>query len=239
MIRLRLGDRPSGQAIAEFAIVFPIAFVLILAMIVLGLLVFYQQQLTNIAREGARFAAIHSAEVPCPTASWRDPQGAARPNFYPIAPLWCDGPNAAGDPYPWPKMTDRARSQGWGLNASAVFINACWSGYAPTGTVIATGQDYSPPFPQADNPPVDPATGNDNVFAQCTIDRIDPVAATNSLDCRARMTTTADDPASDIPGNQATVYACYRWAPPFAGLLFVPSVVTLRAVVTEVVQNQG
>ena len=42
---------------------------LIFGIISTGLWVFYQQQLTNVAREAARYAAIHSSTAICPTAS--------------------------------------------------------------------------------------------------------------------------------------------------------------------------
>ena len=42
-----------GQALAEFALVAPIFFALLLSVIVLGLWVFYNQQLQNAAREAA------------------------------------------------------------------------------------------------------------------------------------------------------------------------------------------
>jgi hypothetical protein len=35
-----------------------------------------------------------------------------------------------------------------------------------------------------------------------------------------------------------TVFVCYNWQPPMAGLLFIPSTVTLRAVITEAIQRQ-
>ncbi len=38
--------------------------------------------------------------------------------------------------------------------------------------------------------------------------------------------------------NQVTVYVCYRWNPPLAGFLLIPSTVTMRAVVTEALQYQ-
>jgi len=210
---------------AEFALVFPIAVLLIVGLIVIGLYVFYQQQLTNVAREAARFAAIHSSTASCPTASWRDPQ--APPTSYPIYPYHCDGPNNPNDAYPWPKMTDHARSYAWGVAPTAIEINACWSGYVPPGS-----SGY-----QADFPAVD-ASGVPNQFVQCTISGIDPVISSGSLDCRSRMTSYSDDPSSDVPGNQVTVYACYPWAPPLAGFLMMPSEVTIRAVVTEVIHRQ-
>ena len=229
--------RSRGQALVEFALVFPIAVIVILAIIVFGLFVFYQQQLTNVAREAARFAAIHSSTALCPTVGWRDPQGSDRPLGYPY-PIRCDNVDNAGKP--WPFMTDHARSFAWGVNASTVMVNACWSGYVPTGTAISSPPDYSAAsgFPLADNPPVDPATGSANTFAQCTINRIDPVTNSAGLGCSSGMTTAADDPGSSKPGNQVTVYACFPWSPPLAGVLGIPSSVTMRAVITEVIQRQ-
>ena len=58
-----MAGRSRGQALAEFALVFPIAMAVIFGIIVFGLWVFYQQQLTNVAREGARYAAIHSPSM--------------------------------------------------------------------------------------------------------------------------------------------------------------------------------
>lgn len=217
--------RSRGQALVEFALVFPIVLLVIVGIIVFGLFVFYQQEVTNVGREAARFASIHSSTAVCPTASWHDPQA---PGFnYPPYPYHCDGPNNPNDTYPWPRMTDYARSSAWGLDASKVIVNACWSGYIPPGSV---GQ-------QADFPPVD-ASGSPNSFAQCTIDGFDPTTSAGSLDCRSRMTTATDDRASDKPGNQVTVYVCFRWSPPMAGLLMMPSQVTIRAVLTEVIQRQ-
>jgi hypothetical protein len=225
-----MAKRKRGQALVEFALVFPIAMSVIFGIIVFGMWVFYQQQLTNVAREGARFAAIHSSTAICPTSSWRDPQ--APLSTYTMKPLNCDGPDNANDSYPWPKMTAHARSFAWGLNPSIVHINACWSGYRPS---------TSPPSTNADFPPVeDDGFGNltPNDFIQCTIAGIDPSTDSQLLGCGARMTTSSDDPASDVPGNQVTVYACFGWAPPLAGVLVIPSTITMRAVVTEVIHRQ-
>lgn len=219
----------SGQALAEFALVFPIAMLVIFGIIVLGIWVFYQQQLTNVAREAARFAAIHSSEAACPTSSWRDPQ--APPSSYTPYPLHCDGPNNPNDTYPWPKMTQHARTYAWGLNPGAIHINACWSGYRPSGAATSTNADF-PPMDTSVSPPVP------NIFHQCTIDGQDPVTNSQVLDCRARMTTYADDPASDQPNNQVTVYACFRWSPPLAGFLMIPSTVTMKAVITQSIHHQ-
>lgn len=236
MARHARGSR--GQALAEFALVFPMVMLVLFSIIVLGLVVFYQFQVTNVAREAARYAAIHSSNSVCATTSWRDP--ATRTSDYRPYPYQCDGPNNPNDSIAWPAMTGAGRSTAWGLNAASVRINACWSGYV-NHTIPTTGfPSYADPFPQADSPAVDTSVTPvvPNQFFQCTIDRVDPIANTSGLGCRDRMTTSADDPASDLPGNQVTVYACYVWQPPLAGFLFVPSQVTLRSVITEVIQSQ-
>lgn len=233
MIRWITRSRSKGQALAEFAIVFPIVVLVLLGIIVLGLWVFYQQQITNVAREAARYAAIHSSTSPCPTVGWRDPQP---PGTYPF-PFSCDGPANPADTVPWPEMTRHARSTAFGMNPNGVMVNACWSGYLRTGMTPfgSTNADF-PPVEDLGSGPVP------NDFVQCTIDGVNPVTSAASLGCRLRMTTAADDPASNkadgTVNNQVTVYACYNWTPPMAGLLMIPSTITLRAVITETIQRQ-
>jgi hypothetical protein len=233
-IDARLAER-SGQGLAEFALVFPIAFALIVGIISIGLWVFYQQQVTNVARAAARHAAIHSSTAPCPTSGWRDPQ--APPGNYALFPLSCDGPANPNDSVPWPKMQAAAKGGLWGVAASNVQINACWSGYVLPSVPTPSPLDYSGPgYPLADHPATE--GGTQNQFVQCRIAGIDPVNNMANLGCSQRMTTAADDPASDQPFNQVTVYACMNWSPPLAGFLLIPSSVTLKAVVTEVIHQQ-
>jgi len=245
MRRWPIRSRPSrGQALVEFALVFPIAMLLIAAIISLGLWVFYQQMVTNVAREAARYAAIHSSTSICPTSSWRDPlPGPWKPFSYKDKPFNCDGPDNPNDPYPWPYMTDYARGYVWGTAPTAVFVNACWSGYIPPDEDPSLYADFSATsgFPQADSPAVEPdGSGGTivNQFVQCTIDGRDPTTEAAALDCRSAMTTAADDPASNIPGNQVTAYACFDWSPPMAGFVMIPEAVTMRAVITEVIHRQ-
>jgi len=231
---MRLLGRPGrrrGQALTEFALVAPLVFLALFGIIVLGLWVFYQQQVTNVAREAARFAAIHSESAPCPTVGWRDP---SPPSF---------GSYARCDPPPWPAMTAFARESVWGVNPSQVMVNACWSGYVHPGTAIPTRAgtppqppDYSAPFPQADFPAVE--SGTNNQFVQCLIAGHDPTTDLGSLGCAQGMTTAADEPASNKATNQVTAYACFQWSPPLAGFLLVPSTITMRAQITEVIQRQ-
>lgn len=229
----RLADRAGahrGQALVEFALVAPIAAFVVFGIISLGLWVFYQQQATNVAREAARYAAIHSSEAVCPTSSWRDPQ--APPQTYRPFPLHCDGPANPSDPYPWPRMTAHARSYVWGTDPDQVFVNACWSGYRRVGSDPSANADW----PAAES---DGAGGvRLNTFVPCTISGLDPTTQTGTLGCGDGMTSPSDDTASDIPGNQVTAYACFAWSPPMAGFLGIPESVVMKAVVTEVIHDQ-
>jgi hypothetical protein len=230
-------ERGKGQALVEFALVVQVALLLVFGIISVGLWVFYQQQLANVAREAARHAAIHSSTAVCPTASWRDPD--APPASYPLYPFHCDGPEDG-----WPKMVAHARTSVWGTDPGRVHVNACWSGYVRPDVNVSSfidengHPDYSAAagFPIADHPAEE--TGLANQFVQCAIGGIDPIADAAGLACASGLTSAADDPASDIPGNQVTVYACYEWAPPLAGFLLIPSNITMKAVVTEVIHRQ-
>lgn len=236
--RAGLGQRSRGQGIAEFALVVPFALMLIFGIISIGLWVFYQQQLTNVAREAARYAAIHSSTAICPTTSWRDPQ--APPASYPLAPYHCDGADQG-----WPKMVAYARRSVWGTDPTGVHINACWSGYVKADVIIPADHNYSQAagFPLADYPPVQPpvppaVTGVANQFVQCRIGGHDPTSDQGGLGCADGLTTPADDPSSDLAGNQVTAYACMQWSPPLAGFLLIPPSITMKAVVTEVIHSQ-
>jgi hypothetical protein len=211
----RTRPRTRGQALTEFALVFPILLLFLLGIIVLGLGVFYQQQLQNAAREAARFASIHSSEATCPTVSTYDPgEFGPRPFSY----YACDTPSAG-----WPEMTTFARKSIWGLDPKQVRISACWSSY----------QDGAG---AKDRLPTNPATGIANSLVPCTYSRVQDDPST--LPCPPTATTRADDQGSNKPGNQVSVYACYVWRPPMAGFLLIPSQVVMRTVISEIVQEQ-
>ena len=108
-------------------------FIVVLSGIIsLGLGVFYQQQLTNAAREAARYAAIHSATSQCPTTSWKQPNLSRLPDDFDLNNYFdCDPPDLR-----WPEMSAHARQKVFALNPSEVTFAACWSGYwdqAPNG----------------------------------------------------------------------------------------------------------
>lgn len=216
--------------------VVPMFVLVLMSIITFGLYVFYNQQLANAAREGARYAATHSSTAVCPTVSNLDPPAAIKPTRY---VNYCDSP-ALG----WPHMTGAARSNVWGMNPTTVNVTACWSGYVDP----SNNYDAWP-------------AGPPNVFTDCTMrasgsaTSIDPRTDPASLPCPATTvgsstnppTADGDDKASDTAvdtsiGNHypttVTVYACFNWTPPMAGFVIIPNQITIRAVVTEALQRQ-
>lgn len=235
-----LKDR-RGQTLVEMALAAPLFFVVLVGIIVLGIGVFYQQALTNVAREAARYAAIHSATAQCPTVSNLDPD--PPPQSY----YRCDPPSTR-----WPQMTAFARARAFGLPPAAILFSACWSGYwyDPNGDGDFTDGDYDA------MPYYDDGSGNllPNPFRYCTIPssnggtvvNVDPRTAAEQISCTTPMpaTSAANDMASSSSAsygdtaNEVTVFACFNWQPPAAGFLLIPQTVTLRAVITETLQYQ-
>lgn len=211
-----------GQALVEFVLIAPVLFLLLGGIITLGIGVFVQQQVTNAAREAARYAAIHSETSQCPTISNREPHSSMLPPD--TEDNDCDPPHLR-----WPEMTSHARGHVFGMDRSNVHISACWSGYWDG----ASGWDAAPMN----------ASGSPNEFRSCTIGGIDPRTNRDAIGCPAPLTTESDDQASALAhsgvatANQVTVYACYIWHPPFISDL-IGGPMTMQAVVTEAMQHQ-
>jgi len=217
--------RLRAQALTEFALVFPIFLMVLFGLIVIGLYVFYNQQLANAARESARYAAVHSSTAQCPTVSALDPIGSNRADSY----YRCDNPSEG-----WPNMVGAGRRAIWGIAPNLVQMSACWAGFVT-------------PSNQPDALPEPP-----NTFRPCTIGNLDPSSELGSMPCPppARINSVSGDASGDDTASSiafangrhypttVTVYACLLWRPPLAGFLLIPSQVTLRAVVTEVLQRQ-
>lgn len=223
----------------EFALVFPLFILTLFSVIVLGLYIFYNQQLKNAASEAARFAAVNSSTAQCPTVAQINPILSNQPQSY----VRCDAPEQSP---PWPRMTAAARSKVWGMNPNQISIVACWSGFVDT-TVSPPNADQLPTAPGAQ-------------FQDCTITvggtSINPQTNPAAIPCPPPMTTLSaygrdggkadgDDKASALAfangvhyPTRVTVYTCFNWTPPMSGFVVIPNQITLRAVVTEVIQRQ-
>jgi hypothetical protein len=218
----------------EMALVAPLFFMVLIGIIALGIGVFYQQQLTNAAREAARFASTNSATAQCPTVSRLDPIG---PMLPPSGSYdRCDRPDEG-----WPRMTAAGRSAIFGLDRGSVLIAACWSGYRLNDGNVPPHGAYDAPPPGT----YDDIGTIDSGWAACTIGGVDPTQAAEAIGCDGSIVASTVDQASAISespankvANQVTAYACTVWRPPLAGFLLIPSEVTLRAVVTEPIQRQ-
>lgn len=227
----------------ELALVFPLFIAVLVGIISLGIGVFYQEQVTNAAREAARWAAVHSATAACPTIGSLDPEGVdpetGFSGAYPEPTTYV--PDLSATCYDdWTPMIDWTRSRIFGLNRTDVQISACWSSYHDT-----TNGNYDAPPPGTYEIPVGSGTSTtfNTAWAQCRIDGSDPTTESAAIGCASNLPT--DDTGSSmsegpgiIIGNRVTAYACYRWSPPMAGFLLIPREVTLRGVVTEPIQRQ-
>ncbi|MGH2444438.1 MAG: TadE family protein [Candidatus Limnocylindria bacterium] len=228
MITFKRGPAAHGQTLVETALVLPLFLMVIFGIIVLGIGVFYQQQLTNAAREAARFAAINSATAVCPTVP-RQPYNPVSP---PLSYRRCD-PAETG----WPRMRDHARASTFGVDQTSIQVSACWSGYRDDTT---NAYDSPPPGTHDIGGVATPVT---STFAQCQIDGHDPTGALDGIRCQSGLPTT--DEASAISesvgravANTVTAYTCFEWHPPFAGFLLIPETVIQRAAITEAIQRQ-
>lgn len=225
-MRRRAARSAQGQTLVELALAFPLFMVVLMGTIVIGIGVFYQQQVTNAAREAARHAAIHSATAQCPTVSTHDP--VIDPTSGTGRYFRCDAPENQ-----WPEMTQAARDKLFGLPSSEVIVTACWSGWVDD----ASGS--------RDAPPNGTVVGQPSTWTPCLIEGHDPSLNPEQIGCNAGLYSARTDTASNlsegqgrIVANQVTAYACYAWSPPMAGFLLIPETVILRGVITEPIQRQ-
>jgi Flp pilus assembly protein TadG len=225
----------------ELALILPLFLTVVFGIIVLGIGLFYQQQVTNAAREAARYAAIHSATAQASVVGHLDPggfDGSGNVGTYPAPDTyqryytpdnrWQVGTTG---------MTPHARQRIFALNTARVFVAACWSGWRNDNT----GSFDAPPPGTYDINSVTVAI--DSSWDQCSIDGYDPTTDPNQIGCSATLAT--EDKASSMsegPGvivaNKVTAYACFEWTPPLAGFLLIPQTVTLRGVISEPIQRQ-
>lgn len=240
------GGPAQGQTMVETALVLPLFLMVIVGIIVIGIGLFYQQQVTNAAREAARYAAIHSATADCPTSSWLAPN----PELIPVLPAGSGlQRGGCGDdpttPTQWTNMQAHGRAfAGFGFAPDALHFAACWSGYIDEELEAAGEEAWDgPPF-RTDGPDPDPDPDG-NRWEDCTIAGTDPIANPGAVSCPPPRTVPSDDKASNLAvssvvgtANQVTVFACYEWQPPLAGFLLIPQSISLGATVSETLQHQ-
>jgi hypothetical protein len=238
----------------ELALVAPLFFMVFFGIIVIGIALFYQQQVANAGREAARYASLNSATSRCPTVSNLAPHTSLLP--LPNSYHECDPPATR-----WPKMTAAGRSKLFGIDAGGVQLTACWSGYWTKDTSGSWA---------AHDEAATASTGAANDFRECTV-RVfgwtpgqDPDAVASSLqvinprsrlnaageeirvDCSRQfpLTTATDDMASSyaksdgVNANQVSVLTCYAYRPPLAGFLLIPKTIHMTATVTEAMEYQ-
>lgn len=86
--------RRRGQSAVEFALVAPLLFLLMFGIVDFGRAMYYQNEITNAAREGARIAIL--ASNPC-NSIYGDPSGdCALPSATPAGPTVCSAAEASG-----------------------------------------------------------------------------------------------------------------------------------------------
>ena len=96
-----------GQALVEFALVAPVFFLILFAIIEGGRFMFYYETLSNATREGARFAIVNgSNSMNCPT-------GPAEP------PGWSCDPTGT-------TVEAKVRSSSFGMTPSAITVGRHW-----------------------------------------------------------------------------------------------------------------
>jgi len=115
-VRRRRGS--IGQALAEFALVAPIFFLLLFGIIEGGRFILFYQALNNATREGARYAIVHGSNSSCPSGPM--PLGQTAPGCYDLpganvvqrvkdAAFGVLGPDVTVTPS-WPSAENNGRS---------------------------------------------------------------------------------------------------------------------------------
>lgn len=116
--------KTKGQALAEFALVAPLFFLILLGIIEAGRFIFYYEVLNNATREGARYAIVNGANtLGCPTGP---PAPASRP---------CDVP---GD-----DVRKRVRDAAVGTLGSGVTVTPTWAPDNGRGSIVTVTASYT------------------------------------------------------------------------------------------------
>ena len=112
--RKRTTRARRGQALVEFALVAPVFFVLLFAVIEGARFILFYETLNNATREGARYAIVHGSNSFCPSG----PMPPGDPT-----PVSCYDPTGA-------KVVQQVKDTAFGLLGSSVTVTPTWG---PTG----------------------------------------------------------------------------------------------------------
>ena len=128
MGRTRHGRRyrssKRGQALAEFAMVAPIFFLVLFGIVEAGRFMFYYETLNNATREGARYAIVNGAKsLTCST-------GPAAPGSTSCDP---DGSD----------VVDRTRGAAFGIVGSAITVTPTWTPDNGRGSTVRVRASYT------------------------------------------------------------------------------------------------
>ena len=120
--------RSRGQALAEFALIAPLFFLLLFGIIEVGRFIFYYEVLNNATREGARYAIVNGANSrtrstgpAAPDTTSDDPNGNDVVQRVRAAAIGVVGTNVAVDRCWWYTACDFA-THGDGDNARGAYV---------------------------------------------------------------------------------------------------------------------
>jgi len=99
-----------GQALVEFALVAPVFFLLLFAVIEGGRFILYYETLANATREGARYGIVHGWKSYCPSGTM--PPGEA-------IPIACYDPTGAN-------IVQKVKDTAFGLLGTTVTVTPTW-----------------------------------------------------------------------------------------------------------------
>ena len=122
--RRRYHTSQRGQALAEFAMVAPIFFLVLFGIVEAGRFMFYYETLNNATREGARYAIVNGAKsLTCST-------GRAAPGSTSCDP---DGSD----------VVDRTRAAAFGIVGSAITVTPTWTPDNGRGSTVSVRASYT------------------------------------------------------------------------------------------------
>lgn len=112
-------DRSRGQALVEFALVAPVFFLILFAVIEGGRFILYYETLNNATREGARYAIVNGAHSLCTATS--GPTG-------PMPADWGTKPIPGCLDVPGERVKQRVKNTAFGLLGTTVVVTPEWLG---------------------------------------------------------------------------------------------------------------